>query len=69
MISDCLSKATTTKANAIKQFRQISGIEEINMESDLTQQEETIIANLCSLYITQEEKISDWDEILNNNND
>ena len=69
MISDCLSKATTTKNNAIKQFRQISGLEEINMESTLTAKEEIIIANLCSFDTIEKNSTDNWDELLNEENE
>ena len=69
MISDCLSKATTTKSNAIKQFRQISGLEEINMESTLTAKEEIIIANLCSFDTIEENSTDNWDELLDEENE
>ncbi len=59
MLSDCLSKANITKTTAVKQLRQIAGMDDIETTSSHTAVEKEVLAYLCHTLRNREDDIDE----------
>ncbi len=59
MISDCLSKANLDKQTACNQLRQIAGMDDITINSNLTAIEKEVIAYFCHTLLHRNEQTED----------